>query len=77
MTVFDDSNGGLQINVVLLNEREKARSVGPFEISVKTERQPKSVKSMPDGTEVPFDYNNGILTYRVDGLKMFALFDIH
>lgn len=77
LTVFDDSNGGLQINVVLLNEREKARSVGPFEISVKTERQPKSVKSMPDGTEVPFDYNNGILTYRVDGLKMFALFDIH
>ena len=75
LTVFKDDNS-LQINAVLLNERETARRIGKFKISVWVDRKPKTVEQLPDKKKINFIYENGFVTFQVEKFEMFALFEI-
>ena len=66
----------LQINAVLLNEDYEARWVQPFEISVRCGKEPAAVKQLPDGREIPFSYKDGIVTFAVSDLSIFAMYEI-
>jgi hypothetical protein len=61
------------VSSVLLNERDNARFVEPFTVSVKTGKKPKKVLQLPSEKEVTFTYENGYTTYEVPTLGMFDM----
>ena len=61
------------ISSVLLNERDNARFVEPFTVSIKTDKKPEKVLQIPGEKEVPFTYENSFVTYEVPNLKIFDM----
>ena len=69
----DDS---IQINVVLLNENERARKVEDIMISVKCDKCPKRVQLLPEKQEISFEYADGMVSFKVTNLDIFAMYEI-
>lgn len=67
---------GIQINAVLLNENDRARRVEDFSVSVRCEKCPQQVKILPERQSVPFRYEDGMVSFTVSGLHMFAMYEI-
>ena len=61
------------VSSVLLNDRDYARFVEPFTVSIKTDKKPAKLLQLPEEKEIPFTYEDGYLTYDVPGLKMFDM----
>ena len=61
------------VSSVLLNERDNARFVEPFAVSIKTDKKPEKVLQLPNEKEVPFTYENGYTTYEVPTLGIFDM----
>ena len=72
---YQEENG-VQICAVLLNEHEKARKVEDFQVSVKCSEVPKAVILIPDKIEIPFQYEDGKVTFAATALDMFAMYEI-
>ncbi len=66
----------IQINVVLLNENERARKVEDITVSVKCDKCPKHIQCLPERREVPFKYENGMVSFIVTNLEIFAMHEI-
>lgn len=66
----------IQINVVLLNEDEKARKVEDIRISVKCDKSPKQVILLPEKQSISFQYGNGMVSFTVSDLDIFAMYEI-
>ena len=65
---------GLYVNVVLLNEEDKARSVDDFKIRIRCSKMPKRILLLPDGKEVEYTYRDGIVEFTVENLRIFAMY---
>lgn len=66
----------IQINVVQLNEAEKARYVEDFPVSVKCNPCPQQVTLLPGRQSVPFRYEDGTVSFTVSGLHIFAMYEV-
>jgi len=75
ITAFETKNG-LQLNAVLLNSAYKARRVCDFDISYECDKKPSKVLLMPDNKEIPFNYDNGKIKFKVENLKLFKMYNI-
>ena len=67
---------GIYVNAVLLNEEYKARKVSDFEVSVRCDCIPKAVLTLPTESAIPFEYKDGFVTFKVNGLEIFCMFKI-
>ena len=63
VTLFRDGDEIL-VGAVHLSDRVRERTVPAFRLSVKCEREPKSVRLLPDGAPVKFSYKKGYVTLR-------------
>lgn len=75
ITVFIDKNK-IKVNVVLLNEDYKARKIESFDIRVRCEKMPESVRILPSETEIGFEYNDGYVRFNVKNMKIFEMYEI-
>lgn len=75
ITGFKGTNG-IYVNAVLLNEEYKARKVSDFEVSVRCDCIPKAVLTLPTESAIPFEYKDGFVTFKVNGLEIFCMFKI-
>ena len=75
ITVFDCEDG-ITVNAIALNEKVVADKVLPFEISVKSEKRPKSVNKLPYGEEIPFRYEDGCVKFFTDVLDIFDMYKV-
>ncbi len=72
INAFTD-NGEMTVSAVLYCIGEKARRVEPFEVCVKSDKTPKCVMQLPEETECGFKYENGMIKYNIDELKIFDM----
>jgi len=70
-------DNSIQINTVLLNEEEKARKVEAFRVSAKCDKCPKEVIVLPEKRKVAFEYENGMASFEVSDLDIFAMYQIN
>ncbi len=70
------TEGGIQVNAVLLNENHTARRVADFDVSVEAETKPQSVVRIPDGKPIPFTWDGKSVTFTVENLHVFAMYEI-
>ena len=75
MTAFRDGNR-LLIHAVLLNTKPRARRVENFEIAYRCSRKPACVLRAPQETPIDFSYQNGILRFSVDQMRIFDTYII-
>jgi len=75
ITAFDCEKE-ITVNVILVNEKTVAPKVSPFEISVKTDKKPKSVTLLPYNEKVNFTFENGYTTFKTRELKIFDMYRI-
>ena len=75
ITAFE-AQDHLLINTVLLNDDYKARKVEDFYISIKSEKQPKTVTILPNCEELSFTYENGAITFESKDLDVFKMYKI-
>jgi len=61
------------VSSVLLNDRDFARFVEPFTVSIKTDKKPAKLLQLPEEKKLPFTYEDGYLTYEVPNLKIFDM----
>ncbi|MBQ9115567.1 MAG: alpha-L-fucosidase [Clostridia bacterium] len=73
ITLFD-SGEYLTLNVVTVDERPINRLINSFEVSVKTDHKPRSVKLLPEGEDIDFSYEDGYVTFKV---RPFTCFDMY
>lgn len=66
----------IQINVVLLNEEERARKVEEIQVSVQCDKVPEQVVLLPNNQSIPFRYENGMVNFSVSNLDIFAMYEI-
>jgi hypothetical protein len=64
------------VDVVLHNEKYKARRVESFDVTVKCDFEPKAVYKLPQKTEVPVTVNTNSITFTCEDLAMFAMYQI-
>lgn len=67
---------GIQVCAVLLNEHEKARKVENFQVSVACKNEPKEIMLLPNHEKVAYEYQNGVVTFTVSEMGMFAMYEI-
>ena len=70
------TESSLLVNAVLMNRRERARRVEDISVSVKTDFATSSVKLLPNGEEIPFDYDGNRVGFSIKGLKIFEMIEI-
>lgn len=75
LTLFDNERG-LALNAVLLNEDEYARHVEPFTVHVLCKDKPKQILRMPEEIPVKFTYEKQYVTFTVEDLGLFSMFEI-
>lgn len=66
----------LQVNAVLLNERHTARRVEDFTVTVPLTQEPRGVYRMPERGAIPFRYADGEVTFPVERMHIFAMYEI-
>lgn len=67
----------ITVNAVLLNDENTARRAEGFEISIKSDKAPKSVCLLPDGESVDFQYDNKTVKFKARGLDMFDMYRVN
>ena len=65
-----------QISLCNVGDAEDGRVILPFEVSVKTEKEPKCVCLLPEESAVDFTYNNGKTTFKARELDLFDMYSI-
>ena len=75
LVTFAQENA-VQISTVDMGVIEERRRIESFEISARTGRAPKRVLLLPDGTDVPFEYADGKVTFRTRELDIFDMYRI-
>ena len=70
------ASDGIYVNAVLLNEEYKARRVETFTVSIRCDKIPKAVLHLPEEREMPFEYQNGYVTFEMTDLKIFDMYKI-
>ncbi len=75
ITAFKSEND-ITVNAVILNNESYEMSVYPFEISVKCEREPKSVVLLPSEENIDFSYKDGYVTFETKKLITFDMYMI-
>ena len=70
------TESSLLVNAVLMNRRETARRVEDINVSIKTDFVPTSVKILPNGKEIPFNYDGKRVSFSIKGLKIFKKIEI-
>ena len=66
----------IQINVVLLNEEERARKVEDIQVSVQCDKAPEQVVLLPNNQSVSYRYENSMVSFTVSDLDIFAMYEI-
>lgn len=75
VTVFD-ADGYTTVNAVLMNERNKARIVSGFDISVKYDKEPEAVYLLPQKEKISFEYVDGYVKFKTRELNIFDMYMI-
>ena len=75
ITAFNRDDG-IQINCVLMNDSYKARKIADFTVGFKCDKQPKRVVLMPDKTEIPFEYSDNTVSFEVNNMKIYCMYEI-
>jgi hypothetical protein len=75
INAYDLENGGVQVNAINLGITEDRIKLPAFRVSIKTEKEPKALRSIGTGKTVPFSYKDGTLTFTVKNLVMFEMFE--
>lgn len=75
ITVFDGEEFST-VNCVALDGRNVSLPILPFTVSVKTAKAPKAVRLLPEGTDVPFTYENGAVTFTARTLHIFDMYQM-
>ena len=63
----------LRLGAVQLSEDDRIERVYPFRVSVRSDR-PRTVRSLPDGAEIPSSYHEGYVSVRLEDLHIYRLF---
>ena len=66
----------LQINAVDLLAMEEALKLPAFKIWVKWDKEPRKLVNVTSGEEVSFTCENGYVTFVVDGLTVFDMYEL-
>ena len=66
----------IYVNAVLLNEEYKARKVAPFTVSVRSEKEPKTVWHLPEEKAIPFEYQDGYVTFEIANMEIFDMYKV-
>lgn len=64
------------IGVLNTMQGDRILPIYDFEISVKSEKQPKSIICLPQNTLIPFVYDNGLVTFSVNKVHIHKMFII-
>ncbi len=75
ITAFDNADS-ITVNAVKLNEKAKAKTVPPFEISVKLAEAPTEIILLPEGEPTKFSYKNGYAVFLSKPLDVFDMYKI-
>ena len=75
IVAFKDENE-YQISLCNVGDAEDGRLIAPFNVSVKTNKEPKEVLLLPKGENIEFIYENGILTFKTKTLDLFDMYSI-
>jgi hypothetical protein len=70
--MFDD--GDIKyLSIVNLYEAFKIVTANDFDVRVKTDKAPKSVKLLPTGEELKYTYSDGYVNVHIDKLHIFEM----
>lgn len=75
MTVFDNEHS-TTVNLVDMREQPIAKEIESFEIRIKTDKMPKKVVLLPEGTEISFLYEHGETYFVSEHLRVFDMYEI-
>lgn len=75
ITLFEE-NDGLRVNLITVDEKPYAREIAPFTVSVKIDKKPQRVISLPQKEELKFDFDGGYVTVKVENFKIYNMFKI-
>ena len=64
------------LNTVLMTRRHTARRVEDINVALKTDFTPLSVKKLPDGENIDFDFDGKRVNFKIKGLKIFEMIEI-
>ncbi|MBQ9070540.1 MAG: alpha-L-fucosidase [Clostridia bacterium] len=65
-----------QISLCNVGDADDGRIILPFDVTVKTEKEPKGVFVLPEMTPVDFTYNDGMLTFKTKNLDLFDMYSV-
>ena len=75
INAYDLEDGNVQVNAINLGITEDRIKLPAFRVSIKTEKEPKALRCISTGKELPFTYRDGALTFTVKNLLMFEMFE--
>lgn len=64
------------MSIINLQDTFKVIDIYDFDICIKTDNKPKSVKLLPDESELPYTYSNGYTKINIDKLHVFKMISI-
>lgn len=64
------------VSTVYITDEEETEFQKPFEISVKSEKSPKKVSLLADGSNINFTYANNLITFKARELEIFDMYKI-
>ena len=64
------------VSAVYLTDDEVTEIQNPFTVSVKSEKAPKAVTLLADGSKAEFDYKDGFITFKTRELNIFDMYRI-
>ena len=70
------SEDKIQVNAVYLTDEEETSIQTPFEISVKCDRKPKSVRLIRDNSLVEYEYVDDTVKFVTEPLNIFDMYEI-
>jgi len=71
-----DLGDKLQINAVDLLAIDEHLTLPSFKVSIKITKEPKKLVNVTNGKLVPFTYKDGMVTFSIRALKLFAMFEL-
>ena len=75
-TLFNDQERSrFLLHAVNVQEHMPYIKVGDFSVSLKTDKPVRSVRLLPDSTEVKFDNKDGLLTFEVNDIELFKMYE--
>lgn len=76
-TVFeDDEQACLYVHAVNVQEQTPVIPAGGFSVSLRTEKRVRSVSRLPEESQIGFTLENGVMTFKVERLDLFAMFRV-